>query len=259
MESVSLRRLSLVAFVSAGLVIVSGQPSPAAVGRTTKPSSSLTDGLDGLLDSLPPESAAPGEMRAPTDPSSPGAGEDLGARPESPLKAIEAGMSKAERLIAAAAATGEASRTQAKVISELDELIKQAEKQCQQCNNPSSGSSSGQPKPDAGRQASQRSQPKPGGAKQPEPNAKQQANAKPGPGKKQQQGQAEGRRSTERLAAARASEAEGRPPGELMKEVWGRLPARVRERMLESASDEFLPEYRGDIEEYFRRLAEQPE
>ncbi|MEN1679000.1 MAG: hypothetical protein AAGJ46_05375 [Planctomycetota bacterium] len=246
-------RLALVTALTVVLGTLFAERSSAAVGRTTVPSGSLTDGLDGLLDSLPPEEPTPQPEKAPA------AGEDLGAKPEAPLKRIEAGMSKAQRLIAKDAASGVASRAQEQVISDIEELIKQAEQQCQQCNNPSSGSSAGKPKPSAGRQASQRSQPKPGEGKGQKPGEQQQAGAKPGQGEKQQQGQAEGQRSTERLAAAAASGAEARPPAELMKEVWGRLPARVRERMLESASDEFLPEYRGDIEQYFRRLAEQPE
>jgi len=37
------------------------------------------------------------------------------------------------------------------------------------------------------------------------------------------------------------------------------LPERLREQMLQNAAEEFLPEYRELIAEYFRRLAEDPE
>ena len=36
------------------------------------------------------------------------------------------------------------------------------------------------------------------------------------------------------------------------------FPERVREQMLQSHDDEFLPKYELEIEQYFRRLAEDP-
>ena len=46
--------------------------------------------------------------------------------------------------------------------------------------------------------------------------------------------------------------------GNLVKDLWGRLPERQREELLQPLSEEFLPEYAADIEEYFRVLAEAP-
>jgi hypothetical protein len=42
----------------------------------------------------------------------------------------------------------------------------------------------------------------------------------------------------------------------LVKDLWGRLPERQREELLQPLSEEFLPEYAAEIEEYFRVLAE---
>ncbi|HEX6961893.1 MAG TPA: hypothetical protein VF175_08510, partial [Lacipirellula sp.] len=42
----------------------------------------------------------------------------------------------------------------------------------------------------------------------------------------------------------------------LVKDLWGRLPERQREELLQPLSEEFLPEYAEEIEEYFRVLAE---
>jgi len=43
----------------------------------------------------------------------------------------------------------------------------------------------------------------------------------------------------------------------IIKELWGELPEREREQMLESPPEEFLPKYELLIEEYFRRLSEE--
>ena len=43
----------------------------------------------------------------------------------------------------------------------------------------------------------------------------------------------------------------------LMKEIWGQLPPRIREQLIHSRTDQFLPQYEQIIAEYFRRLAEQ--
>jgi hypothetical protein len=41
----------------------------------------------------------------------------------------------------------------------------------------------------------------------------------------------------------------------MMENVWGELPARQRQQMLQSPAEEFLPEYESMLEDYFRRLA----
>lgn len=43
----------------------------------------------------------------------------------------------------------------------------------------------------------------------------------------------------------------------VLRELWGRLPERARQQMLELPVEEFLPQYEAMIEEYFRRLAEE--
>ena len=42
----------------------------------------------------------------------------------------------------------------------------------------------------------------------------------------------------------------------MLKEVWGHLPARVREQMQNSASEQFLSKYEELIEKYYERLTE---
>ena len=43
---------------------------------------------------------------------------------------------------------------------------------------------------------------------------------------------------------------------QMMKRVWGHLPARNREQMQSSISEEFLPKYERLIGQYYSRLAE---
>ena len=41
-----------------------------------------------------------------------------------------------------------------------------------------------------------------------------------------------------------------------MKELWGHLPERSREQLLQSFSEEFLPKYEREIQQYYQRLSE---
>ena len=43
----------------------------------------------------------------------------------------------------------------------------------------------------------------------------------------------------------------------MVKDLWGQLPPHAREQLLQSSSDEFLPQYELEIEKYYRRLAEE--
>lgn len=42
----------------------------------------------------------------------------------------------------------------------------------------------------------------------------------------------------------------------LVRRAWGQLPGRVRERLLSSVPEKFLPKYQAETEQYFRRLSE---
>ena len=43
--------------------------------------------------------------------------------------------------------------------------------------------------------------------------------------------------------------------GELVRDLWGHLPERQRQQILQPLSEEFLPKYAAEIEAYFRTLA----
>jgi hypothetical protein len=155
-------------------------------------------------------------------------GEDVGAEQGGgsnvALKHIEHRMKEAESMLAAHEASGKVSATQQEVVDELDAMIAQLQKQCEKCG----GQCNKPPKPSE---------------KSAKPTAKR--GGKPGETAGVAKTQAGGQ--VDRTAVSN-----------LVKDIWGRLPERQREELLQPLSEEFLPEYAAEIEEYFRVLAEPP-
>lgn len=169
-------------------------------------------------------------------------GEDVGKN-ESPLAPIARRMSIAAELISQNQITNPPRPVQEQVVSDLEMLIEKLEKECNSCNN--SSSQCNNPK----KQASKRSDPKPSECKNPS-EAKQAGAPKPS------QSQSAAQTSTTRMGSAEAVDPNRQSNEELMKAAWGHLPPRLREQMIHSSSEEFLPEYREQLKEYFKRLAE---
>ena len=169
------------------------------------------------------------------------AGEDVGA---SPLASVVDGMRRAEAAIRDDAGEKQAVPMQREVVAQLERLIAQMEKQCQggSCNKPSQNQD---------KQASKRSQPKEGQCDKPGDCDKEGQGDKPG----EKQGQLANQSGTTKLGGAPDAQTPEQQQ-ELMKAAWGHLPERMRERMLQGAGGEFLPEYREELQEYYRRLAE---
>ncbi len=150
--------------------------------------------------------------------------------PRTPLQRVEQGMRTAEALLARPSSMKQTVKVQRQVVAELDALIAQLEKQkpCGDC----------QKKGSSAKRASDRPSNKPG------------------------QGNSAARDSTDRLNQSATPPADSGLANkasmrELLKNLWGHLPARSREQMLQSFSGEFLPQYELEIEQYFRRLAEE--
>jgi hypothetical protein len=165
-------------------------------------------------------------------------GEDIG-QPSGPLPLVRArqGMQQAERLLAPPLTLANpqsldaADAVQQEVVKHLDELIVELSKQCQACRQGGQQSQSGQT------QASQQQ-------------GKQPADANAA------RGNTAARDSTTRLGESAAQPVVKADVDELMNRLWGHLPERSREQMLQSFSHEFLPKYQLEIEEYYRRLSE---
>ena len=155
-------------------------------------------------------------------------GEDIGeAKPlkDDWLSRVIRHMKDAEGLLEEPSEVSRASESQSDALTNLDTMIAeltQRKNQCQggQCKE------SGEPKPGE--------KPKPSGkaGKSPAQSGSNSTNA-------------DADLSTE-LAAAE----------ELVKDLWGKLPERQRQQILQPLSEEFLPKYASEIEAYFRALAQ---
>ncbi len=168
-----------------------------------------------------------------------GAGEDVGTEGEAdPLSRIGERMREVEQLIRRADVGEPTRELQDEIVSELETLIREARRR--QNSSSSSGDSQQQ-------QTKERKQ-----VKQPQqPGAKGSGSGDPNSQPAQD--------STDRVEQDRVRDVDMQDMQELMRQVWGHLPQRDREQMLQSTVDVFLPKYSTMIEEYFRRLAEIPE
>jgi hypothetical protein len=190
-----------------------------------------------LLDDLSPEVPRPIAPQQPQQPAAPQTnGFGISDNPTSqPLARIRQGMQSAEVLLAQPAIDSKtgtvrlAGTVQQKVLSDLDQLIAQLSKQCQ-CNG---GQCNGDKPCD-----------KPG--------------QKPGkPGSTKGSGKSAAKDSTDRLDRTTAKAVDKSEVDAMVKALWGQLPERSREQMQQSFSDEFLPKYELEIEQYYRRLSEE--
>lgn len=176
------------------------------------------DSLDAeLLDGLAPEK-----------PAVVIGGEDLGAS-EDPLVRLSGQMRDVESSLRDARLGPPTQRQQLDIISDLDQLIAQQQKQCP---NPS-------PRP-GGKQSSQQKTPS-GGAPKPGDKSSQEG----------QQGAADSQDETREGENGKPKFAE---PQDLLKRVWGHLPPHMRDQMRQNPNETFLPKYQREIEDYFRRL-----
>lgn len=219
----------------------------ATVAAAQGGGSSLDDELlQGLTDPIDPLDAGPassqpspqtGAPRQLIDDLTDQLLRELGSAADSetddPLLSIARRMRDVESHLARGDGGEPLRENQEQIIRDLNELIKQASKKCQ------GGSCS---KPGSAQQASRQkaSQPKPGstGGKASEKPASE-STARTGPAK-----------------PSPPAETQVADMREILKRLWGELPDRSREQVLQSPVEEFLPRYELLIEEYFRRLAE---
>jgi hypothetical protein len=162
-------------------------------------------------------------------------GREENTAPTGPMLLARAGqgMVQAEALLKKQATIGQAGQTQQQVVAQLDQLIAELSKQCNgNCNKPGS-------KPPS---PSQRSQAKPGKS-----------------GSKAGQANSPARDSNDRLDgnATKPADSGEQDLDAVVKHLWGQLPEREREQMMQTFSDEFLPKYQSEIEQYYQRLSEE--
>jgi hypothetical protein len=224
-------------------VMIVGTELYAATGE--KSPSTGVESLGGrLLDDLSPEAqpvqkgTATREIEDSLKASTPRHSFGAGANPTTQsLARVRNSMQQAQSLLTQPSADGKkdtvqpASPVQRVILSDLDKLIADLSKQCQCCNGQCQGGN--QP-------------PKPG------------QNSKPGKsGAAAGRSRTAARDSTDRLNSSSARPVDKGEVNEMVKALWGHLPERSREQMLQSFSDEFLPKYELEIEQYYRRLSEE--
>jgi hypothetical protein len=199
----------------------------------------------GLLEDLGPDLLAipaqdqsglkPPESVPTKRPSSVNGGEDVG-QANSPLHRVQDGMCRAQELLAGRDTTQLAQPIQMRVVRDLDALIVQLKKQCQ-----------------SSQQSQQREQI---GSRRSEDRAQQPG--KPDGTKKStaEKGAAAAQDSTARVDDGEVESVDTPDWQQVLKDLWGHLPERVREQLIQAPTDEFLPKYKLEIKKYFRRLAE---
>jgi hypothetical protein len=155
-----------------------------------------------------------------------------------PLVEIAAAMRQSEGLIARNDSGPQTQGLQRKIVSDLERLIQQARSRCQ-----ASSPSPEQKQPVASRQPVQQP-PEPG--KSPKPG---QSQTSPARDSNATAGRGEVQRLNRDVSRSILQQTQ----------TWGELPPAAREQMLELWSEEFLPKYQAMIEDYFKRLAEEPQ
>ncbi|MCA9220176.1 MAG: hypothetical protein KDA71_07590 [Planctomycetales bacterium] len=154
-------------------------------------------------------------------------GEDIGQESDAnPLAEIALRMKQVERRIGNRETSSRLQAMQQDIVAELDRLIQQMQQQ------PSGGQSKSSPSSGSQQSSSQSSVSGAQESKQPATN------------------------SAPRLGKADGESADLAEMQKMLDEVWGHLPARVREQMQNATVEQFLPKYERLIEEYYKRLAE---
>jgi hypothetical protein len=230
-------------------VVASGQSAstvhdPSAARGSESLGNQLLDDLPASVPPAGPKARENGTSRVDKSPRHPmppidDAGEDIGEQSGPLLLArVRNDMRRAEALLGRPATPPnttplqQAGEVQKRVVAQLDELIAELCKQRQGGQGQNSNSPAPQP--------SQRS-----GAKSSKPNR----SASPG--------KSPARDSSDPLNQTDAQAVDKADVDELVKHLWGHLPERSREQVLQSFSDEFLPKYELEIEQYYRRLSEE--
>jgi hypothetical protein len=180
---------------------------------------------------------APTAKSKPSKPATDGGGKPA-TRPASddPFLRLTEQIRDAEARLRQADSGDETQELQRKIVDDLEKLIAQIEKQQQQQSS-----------------SSQQSQ----GASQPKPGSPQQQ-----PGQQPGQGNSESSQSRDSQEGTRNSTARKPDPGNLrsmLEKVWGTLPERERQAVMQTSVDDFPAKYQFVIEEYFKALLKREE
>jgi hypothetical protein len=186
----------------------------------------LFEGLPPLAPTGPkPGDAPPASDRPNVNPPAgiDDAGTTLEFSPALPLARIGQQMRDVQNRIAGRDTSAQTQEAQRAIAAELAALIEEARQQCAACKQGGSGSGQGSLAGTSG---------------QPVP--------------------APPRDSTDRIEQGTKEAVETAEVHDLLRRFWGHLPDKLRDEMQSSLSEQFLPKYETLIEDYYRRLAEDP-
>lgn len=239
----------------AGVLGVLGSMSPARVAHAAAPATepqptvpaasdldaqlekeldaALGDALFEGLDDLPPAAEAmPGDDQPAAD-RDPLDEPDLDAATSGgdPLIRLGEQMRRVEQSLEQHRSGRGTQQAQQRIIDELDQLLRELRRQQQQASAQSSAQTR------ARRQQVGQPQNQPGGSG----------------GESNQPA----RDSSERLGSAAAERPDREQLESWLKDLWGHLPEREREMMINATIERFVPKYELLIEEYFKRLIDQ--
>lgn len=224
-----------------GCVLACGDATAHAEEPGSAPSLDelLLEGLDDELDRLPPAKSE--QQSSTSDDKPPQHGDPLlegiekQQEPTDPLIRIRGQMRRASELIAERTPLDEARSVQEQIVVELDALLEQARKQSQQQQQQNSNQRQ--------QQASRRDQPSQGQQQSTQSSSDQDS-------------QSPARDSQMRLQDRPSERPELVDTEQFMQELWGHLPERDRQQVINSTVETFIPKYELLIKEYFKRLAE---
>ena len=158
------------------------------------------------------------------------------AAQDNPLVSIARQMREVENRIVKTDSGPATQQTQQQIIDQLEQLIEQAKKSC--CG----GGKPGQKQCEGGTTERKK-------VAQSKKTGKSKST-----GKGTSPGQSSGSADVEKPGPPGRTDMEHMQA--LIKRLWGELPARDREQMLQYPVEQFLPEYEQMIEEYYKRLSE---
>jgi hypothetical protein len=163
-------------------------------------------------------------------------------------RAIE-GMRGAQKRIRAADTGGETQKIQEQVVKDLQDILAMLKKQQNRQQSQSQNQKRDQNQQQSERQKLQQDQTDPQNSGT-QKNADKSANSRDG-----HRNDGKSADSQERTDPARAAAEQARR-AQLIKDVWGHLPPHVREAMLNSVSEKYLPKYEELVKKYYEALAE---
>lgn len=152
---------------------------------------------------------------------------------DDPLRQIGQKMHRAEKLLAGKNLEQKVQTLQKEIVSDLDRMLEKARRQMRQ-----SSSSSTREQLARRDQAAQ-------------PNAQT-----PAGGGKPSESNSPARDSEARLQERSPERPDSRKTRELVQELWGHLPERDRQQVINSTMENFIPKYELLIKEYFKRLTD---